>query len=795
MAAGAMSRGTLVLAFSAGAVCFALGAVDLSVAPDGGVSFDGGGISVVAYRPGWSGTMRKGCDWKDLESPLRRFGVSDGSKKLFEGTASWTMKSDGTVEGSVSLACVAPVELQCIALAAEIPAAPGSGLGDGTSRDYELPVRDGRLLRLHFNAPVRYHAQDSRQWGGQWSVRFGPWQMRRAFAAGDRLEWRVSISSPDGISLKQTKPIAVVEGERWVRIDHRSDIVPGSALDFSDMRLQDAPAGKHGWLKAVGGHFEFEALPGMQQRFYGVNLCFSANYPSHEVADALAERLVRFGYNSVRVHHHDDEWFKSQTSRDRLDYLLARLFERGIYATTDLYVSRNISWRQIGVERDGSPDKQLYKSLIGCHDVAFEDWKSHAQAFLEHVNPYTGRAYKNEPAMPLVSLVNEGRLGMGWGRAGKGEDPRIIAAWRTFSGSDRPMPHPGKPGFDDFDDWLNARIFERCSRFVRSIGAKALLTNDNNGDRHGEGRGGTAEYDYVDNHFYVDHPRFLDRQWALPSECDNANPIRTGHPRIFNRGWAKGLSKPYTITEWNFSGPGRYRGLGGILTGARAARDGWDGLWRFAYSHSASGLEPRPRGRPGYFDCATDPLLQASDRASVCLYLRGDALEGGDDALATYKDAGSMAIITPQTCGGFSEGGTIDADVVKVRISGAPATVWASSLDGCPLNSSSRVLLTHLTDVQANGNRYLDESRRVLLAWGTGGALIERGEAKVALKLDRPDAYDAYELDLSGNRRRKLDASVRNGHLVLAVGTAGPDGGRIYYEIVRSQRKEAGHAE
>ena len=29
--------------------------------------------------------------------------------------------------------------------------------------------------------------------------------------------------------------------------------------------------------------------------------------------------------------------------------------------------------------------------------------------------------------------------------------------------------------------------------------------------------------------------------------------------------------KPFTITEWNFSGPGRYRGVGGILTGATAA--------------------------------------------------------------------------------------------------------------------------------------------------------------------------------------------------------------------------------
>lgn len=600
---------------------------------------------------------------------------------------------------------------------------------------------------------------------------------------------------PDLASPNPQRPFAIAEGDGWVRLDGGCGIAAGSALDFSGMGLQDAPAGNHGWLKAVGGHFEFEALPGRHQRFYGVNLCFSANYPPREVADALAERLVRLGYNSVRVHHHDGEWVKNPASRDRLDYLLARLFEKGIYATTDLYVSRPVSWRQIGVDRDGSPDKQLYKSLIGCHDAAFKDWKSYAQAFLEHVNPYTGRAYKDEPAMPLVSLVNEGGLGMGWKRARKGEDARIAAAWRMFSRSDKPMPNPGQTGFNSFDDWLNARIFERCSRFVRSIGAKALLTNDNNGDRHGEGRGGTAAYDYVDNHFYVDHPRFLERQWALPSECDNENPIRTGQPKIFKRGWAKGLSKPYTITEWNFSGPGRYRGLGGILTGALAAQHEWDGLWRFAYSHSASGLEDRPSGSPGYFDCSTDPLLQASDRASVCLYLRGDALEGGEDAFVTDKAAGTMLIKTRKTCGGFTEGGTFDAGVLKARVTGAPATVWASSLDGRPLSSSARILLTHLTDVQADGNKYRDESRRVLLSWGSNGALIERGDAKVALKLDEPDAYEAHELDLSGNRRRKLDCSVRSGHLVLALGTAGPDGGRIHYELVKTGNMEGANAE
>ena len=70
-----------------------------------------------------------------------------------------------------------------------------------------------------------------------------------------------------------------------------------------------------------------------------------------------------------------------------------------------------------------------------------------------------------------------------------------------------------------------------------------------------------------------------------------ANPAAYGGPGIFRSGWAKGASKPYTITEWNFCGPGRFRGVGGLLTGAFAAEQEWDGLWRFAYSHSVRGMD------------------------------------------------------------------------------------------------------------------------------------------------------------------------------------------------------------
>ncbi|MBM3838568.1 MAG: hypothetical protein FJ398_11500 [Verrucomicrobia bacterium] len=62
--------------------------------------------------------------------------------------------------------------------------------------------------------------------------------------------------------------------------------------------------------------------------------------------------------------------------------------------------------------------------------------------------------------------------------------------------------------------------------------------------------------------------------------------------------------------------------MGGILTGAMGALQGWAGIWRFAYSHSRGAMFTP--SRIGYFDLASDPLSQAAERASLCLFLRGD---------------------------------------------------------------------------------------------------------------------------------------------------------------------------
>ncbi len=897
----------------------------------GGLSFGGAELHIAAFAPGWSSIAVKSSLTHSGEGP-RPFEIR-GAQTYFKGTTEWALQSDNTIRGRVEMECVTPVEMQCVAVAVDIPSPPPFGLGDASAATFDLPLSDGRMAHLSFPQPVRYHSQDSRQWGGQWTVRFAGHLGHggtHVFEKGERLLWEMTLATPDGLAIAESKPLNIVANDDWVRLNYRKDIVPGSALDLSGQGLQDAPAGKHGWLKAVGDHFEFENLPGVEQRFYGVNLCFTANYPDHEIADRLVDRFVRFGYNSIRVHHHDGAWAKAMSGRgrpardnaaggppappddiDRLDYLLAKCFERGIYVTTDLYVSRPVDWREIGIDRDGAMNKQLYKTYVGIHDGAFSNWCHWAQAFLEHVNPYTGRAYKDEPGLPLISLINEGKLSMGWGESSKGIDPVVREAWKqcrkemqnaectmhneaatnlsgeaalnAAAGGDDTPPSSDANTPDSlhnrFDKWINRRIWERGTAFVRSLGCRALLTNDNNGRWHGEGEGLTPLYDYVDNHFYVDHPIFLEQSWKLPSKCGNANPIKAELPALLHRGYAKDASKPYAITEWNFSGPGRYRGMGGILTGALAAEQDWDGLWRFAYSHNKYNL-PDGKGSPGYFDCGTDPLIAASDRASVCLYLRKDAQveadakvrstkyevrsDEGDDsrsakasspALTLDKQHGSMTLVTPRTCGGFAESGRIDAGPLSFEIvewqksngknplsreaacrgeaqlnaaaggtlsdeaqlvvgSEVPTTLWASSLDGEPLERSSRILLTHLTDVQGEGARYADDQRKILLKWGTT-PLIEVGAADVSLRLEPlsreaalkgeaqlnaaaggtlsgkaalkgEDGVAVFALDTAGNRIAEVPSQLEDGVLRFRVCTAGPEGGRIYYEIVRA---------
>ncbi|MBQ6339177.1 MAG: hypothetical protein IJI36_08540, partial [Kiritimatiellae bacterium] len=153
-------------------------------------------------------------------------------------------------------------------------------------------------------------------------------------------------------------------------------------------------------------------------------------------------------------------------------------------------------------------------------------------------------------------------------------------------------------------------------------------------------------------------------------------------------------------------------------------------------------------------------------------------------ALGFDREKGAFTIDTPRTCGGFAPEGTIIAGPLVASLGGTAATVWASSLDGAPVASSRRILLTHLTDVQGEGAKFADPEKTILLRFGKG-SLVRNGTARIARALADPAAYAVYELETSGKRLGTVSAEAKDGKLTFTAAVDGPHGARMLYEIAR----------
>ena len=143
--------------------------------------------------------------------------------------------------------------------------------------------------------------------------------------------------------------------------------------------------------------------------------------------DKLAERLMRLGYNAVRIHHYEGELVKDQPNSvtlnpqklEQLDYLLAAFAKRGLYITTDLFVSRPVKWKELGSDQPGNVPMDTFKVMVPVVPAAFDNWKAFSRALLEHVNPYTHLRYADDPALAWLSMINEGNYGNFFGELRK----------------------------------------------------------------------------------------------------------------------------------------------------------------------------------------------------------------------------------------------------------------------------------------------------------------------------------------------------------------------------------------
>ena len=180
----------------------------------------------------------------------------------------------------------------------------------------------------------------------------------------------------------------------------------------SQATLNECPAGVSGFVRVEGEHLVDGN--GRVLRLFGTNLCFGANFPNDIEAPKLAAHLAKMGINIVRLHHMDGDKTESLIEDNattklnagnlaKLDRLIAELIQRGIYVNINLHVSRTYPGTPEGAPKYSKGIDHFYPPFIDL-------FKSYARQLLEHVNPHTGRAYKDEPGVALIEMKNENTL-------------------------------------------------------------------------------------------------------------------------------------------------------------------------------------------------------------------------------------------------------------------------------------------------------------------------------------------------------------------------------------------------
>lgn len=152
--------------------------------------------------------------------------------------------------------------------------------------------------------------------------------------------------------------------------------------------------------------------------FYGVNytLPFAHAYRSvHDHKTAIDKDIYHFsrlGFNAYRIHIWDVEITDSigrlqqNEHLDLLDYLVSKVQQRGIRVLITCMTNFGNGYPERNEPTGGF--SYLYdKCDVHKNPKAIAAQETYVRQLLNHVNPYTGKAYKNDPAIVGFEINNE----------------------------------------------------------------------------------------------------------------------------------------------------------------------------------------------------------------------------------------------------------------------------------------------------------------------------------------------------------------------------------------------------
>jgi hypothetical protein len=407
----------------------------------------------------------------------------------------------------------------------------------------------------------------------------------------------------------------------------------GSAADVSF--LQDAPAGRHGFLGVRDGHLAFK--DGTRARFWGVNIAGANVFVDHVTAVRVATRLSAAGVNLVRLTRLDapgaglfdesteDTQHLSRQGLENLDFLIAELKKRGIYVYLDLLSDRR--FRTLDGVADYERLGQGGRAAV-CFNRRLQDQqKELAKRLLTHVNRYTDQPYAEEPALALLDLVNESsllapecleslpppyaeelrRLFEGWCAANTVKAPPGEVATLLRAGN-RPALR--------FLAAQQETYYRDASSYLRGIGIKVPITGSSYWGTPAADLLSLAGTDFVDRHGYWRSPQGGYSPVGPPATTPMVDAPLGSLPEL---GRQRILGKPFLVSAWGRDPADGMAADSPLLMAAYAALQDWDGVLQYDYS----GPDWSPR-MTGLLDLGDKPQLWAQYPAAALLFRRGD---------------------------------------------------------------------------------------------------------------------------------------------------------------------------
>jgi hypothetical protein len=134
-----------------------------------------------------------------------------------------------------------------------------------------------------------------------------------------------------------------------------------------------------------------------------------------KMIDEDMAQFARMGWDGLRLTFWGD-WEASDSAGnlianehlDLQDYLVARARERGIYMLFSPIQLYGSNWPDaLGDTSEPGFGRHFGKEKMGTDPAAIAAQVNYLRQILNHVNPYTGIALKDEPAILFIELVNE----------------------------------------------------------------------------------------------------------------------------------------------------------------------------------------------------------------------------------------------------------------------------------------------------------------------------------------------------------------------------------------------------